>query len=123
MTKYLIFALIILGFISSAYFKYSQNEIEILTKSVVELKVVNEANTATIATLKTTIQENEQANLELQKKLQTAEQYSDALSKKLRIHNLTRLSIERSVEIQTKINSATTRLFREIERETGKNVQ
>ena len=102
------------------------------------IKVLNE-NNATLKANQTQLQEtintnNEtilrqqveakqiaEANDQLKSQLVNAEKYADDLAGKLRRHNLTVLTMQKPGLIESRVNNATEKLFREMEAITGSN--
>ena len=62
--------------------------------------------------------EMEKQNLDLQNNLQKAEEYKDELLGKFQKHDLTRLSLKKPGLIEKRVNSATKKVFDDIERLT-----
>jgi CHASE3 domain sensor protein len=131
-SKYIIAGLLLLMgsmvLVGRWYYYDTQETIKVLNENNATLKANQTQLQQTIATNNETIlrqqQEAEQiaqANEQLRSQLVNAEKYADDLAGKLRRHNLTVLTMQKPGLIESRVNNATEKLFREMEAITGSN--
>jgi exo-beta-1,3-glucanase (GH17 family) len=131
-SKYIIAGLLLLMgsmvLVGRWYYYDTQETIKVLNENNATLKANQTQLQQTIATNNETIlrqqQEAEQiaqANDRLRSQLVNAEKYADDLAGKLRRHNLTVLTMQKPGLIESRVNNATEKLFREMEAITGSN--
>ena len=90
-----------------------------LRENNAKLQVAVETSEASINTLKQDIAKFQELNSALQQNLQQAEEYGDELRDKLRRHDLTELAIRKPGLLEGKMNGATAKLWRDLEKDTG----
>ena len=100
------------------YYKDTQATIRTLNENNAKLTVSVDLQKDTIATMEADFKRTAAANNKLQRSLQLAEKDKDALSKKLGKHDTTHLSASKPGRLETIINQATKKVFRDIENET-----
>jgi hypothetical protein len=83
------------------------------------MEVALETSEASIESLQQDMAKFAEANNQLQQELQKAESYGDELQAKLRRHDLTALALKEPKQLEGKMNDATAKLWRDIERDTG----
>lgn len=115
-----------MGGIGKWYYDDSQATIALLQSNNATLKANQvtleetiKVNNETIARQQADAAQFAAANDQLRSQLVEAEAYSDELAGKLRRHNLTVLTMQKPGLIETRVNNATTKLFREMEGITG----
>ena len=115
----------VVGLVGSAayggyyYYKDTQNRIKILTENSAKLEAAKQAQDNTIKTLIADADKHRKLNKELGTKLQKAEGYRNKLIGKLRKHNLSRLSQQKPLLVEKKINRGTQKLFESLRRITA----
>ena len=126
MSKFLLILVLVMGGLGYWYYKDSQATIAALTQNNATLRAnqaqLEEAirtSNETIARQQADAAQFEQANNDLRSRLNEAEVYQDELASRLARHDLTRLTLQRPGLIETRVNNATERLFREMEGLTG----
>ena len=118
----LIIVLAILGGVGYGtmwYYKDTQARIATLRENNAKLEVAVQTAEESINTLQDTMQQVAEANNKLQNELQKAEAYGDELQGKLRRHNLTALALKKPGLLEGKMNDATAKLWRDLEKDTG----
>jgi hypothetical protein len=101
------------------YYKDTQNRIQILTTNNAKLETAKQQQDETIETLVEDASKYRALNKDLGKKLQAADQYRNKLIGKLRKHNLTKLSQQKPMLVEKKINRGTKKLFDSFKRITS----
>lgn len=129
MGKIVLFLLLVIGamlFVGRWYYNSTQEQVAQLNQNIATLRAnqaqLEEAirtSNETIARQQADAAQFEQANNDLRSRLNEAEAYQDELAGKLARHDLTRLTLQRPGLIETRVNNATERLFREMEGLTG----
>jgi len=106
-----------------AWYEYRdmQQRIAILRENNAKLETVAKANAEALEEVTAFANQMEASNLELQSNLQKAEAYKDDLLSKFQKHNLTKLSLKKPGLIEGRINSATKKVFDDIESLTAIN--
>lgn len=106
-----------------AWYEYRdmQQRIAILRENNAKLETVAKANAEALEEVTAFANQMEASNLELQANLQKAEAYKDDLLSKFQKHNLTKLSLKKPGLIEGRINSATKKVFDDIESLTAIN--
>ena len=107
------------GYGAYAYYKDSQQRIATLTENNAKLETAIQTSEASIATLQQEAEANARLTKQLQTKLQTAEQYGDNLRKRLRQLDLVGDAIKDAENLEGRMNGATAKLWRDMERDTG----
>jgi len=122
----LLLIIIGMGFAGRWYYNSSQATIAQLNQNIATLRANQAQLEEAIATSNETIARQQAdaaqfsaANDQLRAQLVQAEAYQDELAGKLARHDLTRLTLQRPGLIETRVNNATERLFREMEGLTG----
>ena len=118
----MIIVLAVLGMVGAGavwYYNDTQARIATLRDNNAKLEVAVQTAEESINTLQDTMQQVAKANQKLQGELQKAEQYGDELQAKLRRHDLTALALKEPKQLEGKMNGATAKLWREIEKDTG----
>lgn len=108
-----------MGYGAKYYYDNTQERIRILTENNAQLESAVAVQEASIDSLKDNIEKFQELNNQLQQDLQKAEQYGDDLRNKLRQIDLVQDAFKDALELQGKMNGATAKLWREIERDTG----
>ena len=115
-----------MGFVGRWYYNNSQEQIAQLNQNIATLRANQAQLEEAIATSNETIARQQAdaaqfsaANDQLRAQLVQAEAYQDELAGKLARHDLTRLTLQRPGLIETRVNDATEKLFREMEGLTG----
>lgn len=126
MAKVLLIVILVMGGIGKWYYDDSQATIALLQSNNATLKANQvtleetiKVNNETIARQQADAAQFAAANDQLRSQLVEAEAYSDELAGKLRRHNLTVLTMQKPGLIETRVNNATSKLFREMEGITG----
>lgn len=126
MSKVLLIVILVMGGIGKWYYDDSQATIALLQSNNATLKANQvtleetiKVNNETIARQQADAAQFAAANDQLRSQLVEAEAYSDELAGKLRRHNLTVLTMQKPGLIETRVNNATSKLFREMEGITG----
>ena len=101
------------------YIQKLQSDLETARANVERMKVAVETAEESIKTLQEDAQKMQELNSKLQTSLQEATAYGDDLRSKLQRHNLTVLAIKEPNQLEGKMNSATAKLWRELEKDTG----
>jgi len=106
-----------------AWYEYRdmQQRIATLRENNAKLETVAKANAEALEEVTAFANQMEASNLELQSNLQKAEAYKDDLLSKFQKHNLTKLSLKKPGLIEGRINSATKKVFDDIESLTAIN--
>ena len=131
-SKYIIAGLLLLMgsmvLVGRWYYYDTQETIKVLNENNATLKANQTQLQETINTNNETILRQQvearqiaEANDQLKSQLVDAEKYADDLAGKLRRHNLTVLTLQKPGLIESRVNNATEKLFREMEAITGSN--
>ena len=131
-SKYIIAGLLLLMgsmvLVGRWYYYDTQETIKVLNENNATLKANQTQLQETINTNNETILRQQveakqiaEANDQLKSQLVNAEKYADDLAGKLRRHNLTVLTLQKPGLIESRVNNATEKLFREMEAITGSN--
>ena len=106
-----------------AWYEYRdmQQRIATIRENNAKLETVAKANAEALEEVTAFANQMEASNLELQANLQKAEAYKDYLLSKFQKHNLTKLSLKKPGLIEGRINSATKKVFDDIESLTAIN--
>jgi len=107
------------GFGGYTYVTDLQERVEVLKENNAKLEVAIETSEASIESLQQDMAKFAEANNQLQQDLQKAEQYGDELQSKLRRHNLTALAIKKPALLEGRMNGATAKLWRDLEKDSG----
>ena len=106
-----------------AWYEYRdmQQRIATLRENNAKLETVAKANAEALEQVTAFAAQMESQNLELQQNLQKAEAYKDELLSKFQKHDLTKLSLRKPGLMEGRINSATKKVFDDIESLTAIN--
>ena len=109
------------GAVYGAYFYYkdTQARIQTLTENAAKLEIATQTQKNTIDTLVQDAQKNAELAKKLNTRLEAANNYKNQLIGKLRKHDLSRLSQQKPLLVEGKINHATKKLLTEFETITG----
>jgi D-arabinose 1-dehydrogenase-like Zn-dependent alcohol dehydrogenase len=119
------FAILLMGLLGGAgygayyYYKDTQARIQILTENSAKLEAAKMVQDNTIKTLKEDAGKYQKLNKDLSLQLQKSNDYKNKLIGKLRKHNLTRLSQQKPILVEGKINRGTKRLFESFESDSA----
>ena len=97
------------------YYKDTQARIQILTENSAKLEHAAQLQSNTIATLEADAKKYAKLNNQLQTKLEKANEYRNTLISKLRKHDLARLSQQKPVLVEKRINNGTKKLLESFE--------
>ena len=111
----------IFGGIYYAYNHYMElkNELELKTTEAIRYKESLKDNEVAINILTQQNIKIQNETLRLQQSLQKAEEYNTDLQRKLNDHNLTKLSSKKPGLIEKRVNDATSKIFKELEKITA----
>ena len=98
------------------YYKDTQNRIRILTENTAKLETAKQLQDQTINIMIEDREKFAELNKDLQNKLAAANTYKNTLIGKLRKHNLAKLSLKKPLLVESRINNATKKLFRSLEK-------
>ncbi len=101
------------------YYWLTEKRLTILTENNAKLSIAAKTNQDTIDQLKASNEASQVAISELNTKLKASEAYGDELAKKLRKHDLTMLTLKKPGLIERRVNSATKKIFEELEADTS----
>ena len=101
------------------YYWISEKRISTLTENNAKLTIAARTNQETIEKITSDNASFQLANDELNLKLRQSEAYGDALAKKLREHDLTMLTLRKPGLIERRVNSATAKVFEDLESSTA----
>ena len=107
------------GGVGYAYINKLQNDLETARANVAKMEVAVQTAEASIAALQENAARMQELNQSLQTDLQKAEAYGDDLRSKLSRHNLTALALKEPGQLEGKMNGATAKIWRELEKDTG----
>jgi FtsZ-binding cell division protein ZapB len=118
----MIIVLAVLGMVGAGavwYYNDTQARIATLRENNAKLEVAIQTSEDSINNLQKAMESFAEANQNLQADLQKAEAYGDELQSKLRRHNLTALALKKPALIEGKMNEATAKLWRDLEKDSG----
>ena len=101
------------------YYKDTQTRIRILTENTAKLETAKQLQDQTINIMIEDREKFAELNKDLQNKLAAANTYKNTLIGKLRKHNLAKLSLKKPLLVESRINNATKKLFRSLEKISG----
>jgi prefoldin subunit 5 len=107
------------GYGAMWYYKDTQARIATLRENNAKLNVALETSEASIGALKENMAQVAEANQALQRDLQKAERYTDELRGKLSRLDLVVEALKDAKKLEGKMNGATAKLWRELEKDTG----
>lgn len=117
----LIIIAVVGGVLFGAWYEYKdmQERIKTLQENNAKLEIVAAENQKTVENLQQFAADMAAQNQQLSSDLQKAEAYKDGLLAKLQKHDLALLSLKKPGLIEKRINSATKKVFDDIEALTG----
>ena len=101
------------------YYKDTQERIRILTENTVKLETAKAMQDATINAMIEDRDRFSALTKDLQTKLGAANVYKDVLIGKLRKHNLAKLSLRKPLLVESRINNASRKMLRSLEKISG----
>ena len=119
MSKILIGIIVAMLLAFGGYYWISEKRISTLTENNAKLTIAARTNQETIEKITSDNASFQLANDELNLKLRQSEAYGDALAKKLREHDLTMLTLRKPGLIERRVNSATAKVFEDLESSTA----
>lgn len=122
MSKILIGIIVAMILAFGGYYWITEKRLATLTENNAKLSVAAQTNQDTIDKLTQDFEQQQELNAELNVKLQASEAYGDALAKKLREHDLTMLTLKKPGLIERRVNSATQKIFDELESDTATTI-
>ena len=106
-----------LGF--GGYYWMTEKRLTVLTENNAKLSIAAQTNQQTIDKLSEDFEKQQVLNKELGIKLKASEAYGDNLAKKLREHDLTMLTLRKPGLIERRVNSATSKILKDLESSTA----
>ena len=122
MSKILIGIIVAMILAFGGYYRLTEKRLATLTENNAKLTIAARTNQDTIDKLTKDYEQQQELNEELNVKLQASEAYGDALAKKLREHDLTMLTLKKPGLIERRVNSATKKIFEELESDTATTI-
>ena len=122
MSKILIGIIVAMILAFGGYYWLTEKRLATLTENNAKLTIAARTNQDTIDKLTKDYEQQQELNEELNVKLQASEAYGDALAKKLREHDLTMLTLKKPGLIERRVNSATQKIFDELESDTATTI-
>ena len=122
MSKILIGIIVAMILAFGGYYWITEQRLATLTENNAKLSIAAQTNQDTIDKLTQDFEQQQGLNAELNVKLQASEAYGDALAKKLREHDLTMLTLKKPGLIERRVNSATQKIFDELESDTATTI-
>jgi len=122
MSKILIGIIVAMILAFGGYYWLTEKRLATLTENNAKLTIAARTNQDTIDKLTKDYEQQQVLNEELNVKLQASEAYGDALAKKLREHDLTMLTLRKPGLIERRVNSATKKIFEELESDTATTI-
>lgn len=122
MSKILIGIIVAMILAFGGYYWITEQRLATLTENNAKLSIAAQTNQDTIDKLTQDFEQQQELNTELNVKLQASEAYGDALAKKLREHDLTMLTLKKPGLIERRVNSATQKIFDELESDTATTI-
>ena len=119
MSKILMGIIVAMVLAFGTYYWLTEKRLTILTENNAKLSIAAKTNQDTIDQLKENNEASQAAISELNTKLKASEAYGDELAKKLRKHDLTMLTLKKPGLIERRVNSATKKIFEELEADTS----
>tara|TARA_B100000131_G_scaffold99132_1_gene96233 strand:- start:1913 stop:2287 length:375 start_codon:yes stop_codon:yes gene_type:complete len=119
MSKILMGIIVAMVLAFGTYYWLTEKRLTILTENNAKLSIAAKTNQDTIDQLKASNEASQAAISELNTKLKASEAYGDELAKKLRKHDLTMLTLKKPGLIERRVNSATKKIFEELEADTS----
>ena len=119
MSKILMGIIVAMVLAFGTYYWLTEKRLTILTENNAKLSIAAKTNQDTIDQLKTSNEASQVAISELNTKLKASEAYGDELARKLRKHDLTMLTLKKPGLIERRVNSATKKIFEELEADTS----
>tara|TARA_Y100000361_G_scaffold144784_1_gene153207 strand:- start:2101 stop:2475 length:375 start_codon:yes stop_codon:yes gene_type:complete len=119
MSKILMGIIVAMVLAFGTYYWLTEKRLTILTENNAKLSIAAKTNQDTIDQLKASNEASQVAISELNTKLKASEAYGDELARKLRKHDLTMLTLKKPGLIERRVNSATKKIFEELEADTS----
>ena len=115
----LVLVIFIMGGVGYAYFSYSQLQIQVLTQNNAKLETAVDLVQKENNNIKKSFAEQSQNNEAAQKRIREIHIQLSELETKINKHNLEVLAVKKPGLIENRINVATKKLFRDLEREVN----
>ena len=122
MSKILIGIIVAMVLAFGGYYWLTEKRLATLTENNAKLTIAARTNQDTIDKLTQDYEQQQELNSELKVKLTAAEAYGDELAKKFREHDLTMLTMRKPGLIERRVNSATKKIFEELESDTATTI-
>ena len=119
MSKILMGIIVAMVLAFGGYYWLTEKRLTVLTENNAKLSIAAKTNQETIDQLQSNNEASQAAISELNTKLKVSEAYGDELAKKLRKHDLTMLTLKKPGLIERRVNSATKKIFEELEADTS----
>ena len=119
MSKILMGIIVAMVLAFGTYYWLTEKRLTVLTENNAKLSIAAKTNQETIDQLQSNNEASQAAISELNTKLKVSEAYGDELAKKLRKHDLTMLTLKKPGLIERRVNSATKKIFEELEADTS----
>jgi hypothetical protein len=119
MSKILIGIILAMAMAFGGYYWLTEKRLTVLTENNAKLSIAAQTNQQTIDKLSEDFEKQQVLNKELDIKLKASEAYGDNLAKKLREHDLTMLTLRKPGLIERRVNSATSKILKDLESSTA----
>lgn len=119
MSKILIGIILAMAMAFGGYYWMTEKRLTVLTENNAKLSIAAQTNQQTIDKLSEDFEKQQVLNKELGIKLKASEAYGDNLAKKLREHDLTMLTLRKPGLIERRVNSATSKILKDLESSTA----
>ena len=119
MSKILIAIILAMAMAFGGYYWLTEKRLTVLTENNAKLSIAAQTNQQTIDKLSEDFEKQQVLNKELGIKLKASEAYGDNLAKKLREHDLTMLTLRKPGLIERRVNSATSKILKDLESSTA----
>ena len=119
MSKILIGIILAMAMAFGGYYWLTEKRLTVLTENNAKLSIAAQTNQQTIDKLSEDFEKQQVLNKELGIKLKASEAYGDNLAKKLREHDLTMLTLRKPGLIERRVNSATSKILKDLESSTA----
>jgi len=119
MSKILMGIIVAMVLAFGTYYWLTEKRLTVLTENNAKLSIAAKTNQDTIDQLQSNNEASQAAISELNTKLKVSEAYGDELARKLRKHDLTMLTLKKPGLIERRVNSATKKIFEELEADTS----
>jgi len=118
-SKILIGIILAMAMAFGGYYWMTEKRLTVLTENNAKLSIAAQTNQQTIDKLSEDFEKQQVLNKELGIKLKASEAYGDNLAKKLREHDLTMLTLRKPGLIERRVNSATSKILKDLESSTA----